>query len=111
MLSECKTTWLNFFTILLNLKSFIAMAIKRFNPGDRVRHYGGGPVMQVMNYMPTKWPLIGATQSGYWVDCAWNADGKRHSQVFSQDVLIKVGQGYDLLNNQSVVHSRANYLK
>ncbi len=67
--------------------------------------------MQVIGYMPTKFPLIGATQSGYWVDCVWDINGKRQSQVFNQDVLIKLGHGYDLPNYQSTAHSRANYLQ
>lgn len=84
------------------------MAIQRFKPGDRVRHYGGGNVMQVLRYMPTKRPLIGATQSGYWVECVWTSNGKRYSQVFNQDVLIKLGKSSDSFNNQRSSSSRAN---
>jgi uncharacterized protein YodC (DUF2158 family) len=83
-----------------HLNLFIAMAIKRFKPGDRVRHYGGGPVMQVMHYLPAKRNLVGSLLSGYWVRCNWYSGGKQHSQVFNQDVLIKLqGKeiGYDHL--------------
>ncbi len=76
------------------------MAIKRFKPGDRVRHYGGGPVMRVVNYAPIKRHLIGALQSGYWVNCSWCTNGKQYNQVFNQDVLIKLNYGHNVLNNR-----------
>jgi uncharacterized protein YodC (DUF2158 family) len=84
------------------------MAIKRFKPGDRVRHYGGGPVMRVENYAPIKRHFIGAPQSGYWVNCSWFSNGKQYSQVFNQDVLIKLNYGDNVLNHQMAARTWAN---
>jgi uncharacterized protein YodC (DUF2158 family) len=64
------------------------MATRRFKPGDRVRHYGGGPVMQIMNYVVENRLLIGAFQSDKLVECVWYDDGNRHTKVFHQDLLI-----------------------
>lgn len=67
------------------------MAKKRFNPGDRVRHFIGGPTMEVQYYELDKRPYLRLFQSDSKVVCAWEEGCKSHIKVFDQDSLIKLG--------------------
>ncbi|MBI1224676.1 MAG: hypothetical protein GC192_05530 [Bacteroidetes bacterium] len=67
------------------------MSKKRFNPGDRVRHFIGGPIMEVQYYELDKRPYLRLFQSDSKVMCAWEEGCKTRKEVFDQDVLIKLG--------------------
>lgn len=67
------------------------MAKRRLHPGDRVRHFIGGPVMQVQHYELDKRSFLNLFQSDTKVVCAWTEGNQCKKQVFDQDVLIKLG--------------------
>lgn len=74
------------------------MAKRRFHPGDRVRHFVGGPVMQVQHYELDKRPFLGLFQSDNKVVCAWQVGNQCKKAVFDQDTLIKLGERSHLQN-------------
>lgn len=68
------------------------MSKRRFNPGDRVRHFIGGPVMEVQHYELKKQLFFNLFQQDEKVVCTWKAGNQRKKQVFDQNVLIKLGE-------------------
>lgn len=76
------------------------MAKKRFNPGDRVRHFIGGPIMEVQYYELKKNLLFNLFQSEEKVVCTWKAGNQRKKQVFDQNVLIKLGDKPNLTGRE-----------
>ena len=68
------------------------MAKRRLHPGDRVRHFIGGPVMQVQHYELDKRPFLSLFQSDTKVVCSWQEGNQSKKKVFDQAVLIKLGE-------------------
>lgn len=84
------------------------MAKRRFNPGDRVRHLIGGPVMQVQHYVIDKLPLFSLFQSDNKVVCTWQVGNQIRKQVFDQDTLIKLGDKTSQFNQQNSARNYAD---
>ncbi|HFA48358.1 MAG TPA: hypothetical protein ENJ95_04985 [Bacteroidetes bacterium] len=68
------------------------MTIRKFKPGNWVRHKMGGPVMEVIRYETERKPLVGEVLSEHDVLCVWYEDGERKKGVFDQRTLFKTNK-------------------
>jgi uncharacterized protein YodC (DUF2158 family) len=73
---------------------------RKFKSGDWVRVKGKlvAPKMQVLKYIQKKDMITGLIDNDTYLECVWYKDGKRKSEVFHQNKLIKTIETGGLFN-------------
>lgn len=62
------------------------MQVRKFKPGDRVRHRYNGRVMEVLKYVQESRPFVGKINTNL-AECVWYENGQRKCEAFPQHVL------------------------
>ena len=72
---------------------------RKFKSGEWVKVKGKltSPKMQVIQYVPKKDSIFGLVDNDNYLECVWYKNGKRKSEVFHQNRLIKMIETSGLL--------------